>query len=66
MTDSPKPASPPSDRAARLREALRENLKRRKTQLRGRAALAEAEAEGEGETAGAESALAAPSGDSHR
>jgi len=64
MTDSPKPASPPSDRAARLREALRENLKRRKTQLRGRAALAEAE--GEGETAEAESALAAPSGDSHR
>ena len=63
MTDSPKPASPSSDRAARLREALRENLKRRKTQLRGRAALA---AEGEGESAGAESALAAPSGDSHR
>ena len=63
MTDSPKPASPSSDRAARLREALRENLKRRKTQLRGRAALAEAE--GEGET-GAESALAAPSGESHR
>ncbi|PYF04154.1 hypothetical protein BJ122_104133 [Rhodopseudomonas faecalis] len=62
MTDSPKPASPSSDRAARLREALRENLKRRKTQLRGRAALAEAE----GESAGAESALAAPSGESHR
>lgn len=62
MTDSPKPASPSSDRAARLREALRENLKRRKTQLRGRAALAEAE----GESAGAEIALAAPSGESHR
>lgn len=64
MTDSPKLASPSSDRAARLREALRENLKRRKTQLRGRAALAEAE--GEGESAGAEGALAAPNGDSHR
>ena len=63
MTDSPKPASPSSYRAARLREALRENLKRRKTQLRGRAALA---AEGEAESAWTERAFTAPSGDSHR
>lgn len=40
MTDSPKPTPPPSDRAARLSEALRANLKRRKSQLRGRAAAA--------------------------
>lgn len=45
MTETPKDASPSSDRAARLREALRENLKRRKSQLRGRAALAPADAE---------------------
>lgn len=39
MTSDTTPPAPrdPSGRAARLREALRENLKRRKTQARGRA-----------------------------
>jgi len=38
MTDPQKP-HPDSVRSARLRDALRENLKRRKSQARGRAML---------------------------
>lgn len=38
MTDSPDPPDDPTaDRRRRLRDALRENLKRRKSQARGRA-----------------------------
>jgi len=39
MTEPLKPVGRESERAARLRDALRENLKRRKSQARGRAAL---------------------------
>jgi hypothetical protein len=37
MTESSKPAHPDVARSARLRDALRENLKRRKSQARARA-----------------------------
>jgi hypothetical protein len=37
MTESLKPAHPDVARSARLRDALRENLKRRKSQARARA-----------------------------
>jgi hypothetical protein len=39
MTESPKPAASETARSMRLRDALRENLKRRKSQARGRAAF---------------------------
>ena len=53
MTEPPKPDSASSPRAARLREALRENLKRRKSQARGRAAQASETAPDEAPPAGA-------------
>jgi hypothetical protein len=37
MTDTPNPPHDPDRRARRLADALRENLKRRKAQARGRA-----------------------------
>jgi hypothetical protein len=39
MTDSSKSDPDETARSARLRDALRENLKRRKSQARGRAAI---------------------------
>jgi hypothetical protein len=38
MSEPPNDARPDAARSARLRDALRENLKRRKSQARGRAA----------------------------